>query len=308
VHEIYAQWREVFDSYDPPRAAVAEAWVDSSRVPLYARPESLGQAFNFDLLQADFDAGQFRRIVTDNLALAAASGSSSTWVLSNHDVVRHATRYGLPDPARDPLAKPGESWLGTGGVEPALDRAGGLRRARAATLFLLGLPGSAYLYQGEELGLHEVAEIPAAQRQDPTFFRSAGAEVGRDGCRVPLPWAGSGDSLGFGAVGAHLPQPGWFAELAVERQAAEPSSTLALYRRALRLRREWQVAERLSWVDTGRADVLHFRRPGGWSVITNFGNEPFLLDPRIEPALVSADASAGVLPGATTAWLPPRGW
>src|SRR6478609_2552022 len=106
VHEIYAQWREVFDSYDPPRAAVAEAWVDSSRVPLYARPESLGQAFNFDLLLADFDAAQFRRIVTDNLALAAASGSSSTWVLSNHDVVRHATRYGLPDPAREAQGHP----------------------------------------------------------------------------------------------------------------------------------------------------------------------------------------------------------
>ena len=166
VHEVYAEWRTVFDSYDPPRTAVAEAWVHKSRVPLYASRESLGQAFNFDLLQADFDAGQFRRVVQENLELAHASGSSSTWVLSNHDVVRHATRYGLPHPPRDaagdPARKHGADWVVSGGVSPELDRAAGERRARAATLFMLALPGASYLYQGEELGLHEVAEIGRA--------------------------------------------------------------------------------------------------------------------------------------------------
>ena len=131
VHEIYAEWRAVFNSYDPPRTAVAEAWVHPSRVPLYASIESLGQAFNFDLLEADFDAGQFRRIVADNLELAAQSGSSTTWVLSNHDVVRHATRYGLPQKGAAETA-PAKQWLLSGGAEPVLDRALGLRRARAA--------------------------------------------------------------------------------------------------------------------------------------------------------------------------------
>ena len=240
VHDVYAEWRAVLDAYDPPRTAVAEAWVAPSRVPLYASATSLGQAFNFDLLEADFDAEQFRTVVENNLALAARSGSSSTWVLSNHDVVRHATRYGLPAPGRTPDGRPanrhGREWLLGGGVGD-LDVAGGLRRARAATLFLLGLPGSAYLYQGEELGLHEVADIPDELRQDPTHARSGGFDVGRDGCRVPLPWASAGPSFGFGPGPAHLPQPGWMASYAVAEQEDDPASTLNLYRRALQLRR-----------------------------------------------------------------------
>lgn len=308
VHDIYAEWRELFDSYDPPRTAVAEAWVPSHRVPRYASPESLGQAFNFDLLEADFDAAQFRRIVSDNLALAAESGSSSTWVLSNHDVVRHPTRYGLP-PAPEDSTSPtrhGGDWLIQGGDEEQLDRPGGLRRATAATLFLLALPGSAYLYQGEELGLHEVADIPEEERQDPTFFRTGGAEIGRDGCRVPLPWTSSGPSFGFGASGAHLPQPSWFAECAVEVQDADAASTLSLYRRALGLRHELQAAEQLEWIDTGRDDVLWFRRPNGWQVVTNFGTEPFELPADLQVVLSSDGDPSGSVPGETTVWLTPR--
>ena len=305
VHEVYAEWRRVFDSYDPPRTAVAEAWVDKSRIPLYASRESLGQAFNFDLLQADFDAGQFRRVVQDNLELAHASGSSSTWVLSNHDVVRHATRYGLPHPPRlpngEPARKHGSDWVASGGVSPVLDRAAGERRARGATLFMLALPGASYLYQGEELGLHEVAEIDASQRQDPTFLRSGGEDFGRDGCRVPLPWRPDGSSFGFGADGAHLPQPAWFADYAVSVEEADAGSTLALYRRALALRRTLQGAERLDWVDTGRDDVLRFRRPGGWEVVTNFGDEPYALD--LGDVLVaSGELRVGSVPAATTVW------
>ncbi|QIG40953.1 glycoside hydrolase family 13 protein [Microbacterium sp. 4R-513] len=306
VHDIYAEWRRVFDEYDPPRSAVAEAWVDSSRVPLYARPESLGQAFNFDLLQADFDAAEFRRIVTDNLTLAAASRSSSTWVLSNHDVVRHATRYGLPPLGREHRGrgaeKQGAAWLRAGGPESALDREGGVRRAVAASMFLLALPGSAYIYQGEELGLHEVADIGAGERQDPTFFRTEGEEVGRDGCRVPLPWQSEGSSFGFGADGAHLPQPEWFGSFAVDAQAGRSGSVLELYRRALRLRHELQTDEQLEWIETGRDDVLHFRRPNGWEVVTNFGTEPYPLDRSIV-VLSSAGDAAGTVPGESTVWL-----
>ncbi|MBF0817147.1 glycoside hydrolase family 13 protein [Microbacterium paludicola] len=306
VHEIYAEWRALFDSYDPPRTAVAEAWVPSHRVPRYASPESLGQAFNFDLLEADFDAAQFRRIVSDNLALAAESGSSSTWVLSNHDVVRHPTRYGLPPAPADSTSptRHGGDWLINGGDEAQLDRPGGLRRAKAATLFLLALPGSAYLYQGEELGLHEVADIPEEERQDPTFFRTGGAEIGRDGCRVPLPWTASGPSLGFGSSGAHLPQPGWFRDVAVELQDADPASTLSLYRRALALRHELQTAEQLEWIDTGRDDVLWFRRPNGWQVVTNFGTDPFDLPADVEVVL-SSDGGDRVVPGEATVWIAP---
>ncbi len=306
VHEVYAEWRRVFNSYDPPRTAVAEAWVDPSRVPLYASAESLGQAFNFDLLEADFDAGQVRRIVADNLALAASSGSSTTWVLSNHDVVRHATRYGLPHPERDasgrPSRKHGNEWLLSGGTEPALDAEAGLRRARAASMFVLGLPGSAYVYQGEELGLQEVADIPEAERQDPTFFRSPGADIGRDGCRVPIPWTESGSSFGFGEGGSHLPQPEWFGAMSVEAQEDDPASTLNLYRRALHLRDELQTAEELAWIDTGRDDVLAFARPNGWTVVTNFGDEPAEL-PTGEILLASAELAGDRLPGATTVWL-----
>ena len=170
VHEIYAEWRKVFDSYDPPRTAVAEAWVSTpERRAKYASAEGLGQAFNFDLLVADFDAAEFRRIIADNLAQATLSGSSTTWVLSNHDVTRHATRYGLP-PLDGRAVKQGVEWVRAGGPEDQLDREQGRRRAEAATMLLLGLPGSTYLYQGEELGLHEVAEITPEQRQDPAFF------------------------------------------------------------------------------------------------------------------------------------------
>ncbi|HEX5729909.1 glycoside hydrolase family 13 protein [Microbacterium sp.] len=314
VHEVYAEWRAVFNSYSPPRTAVAEAWVDRSRIPLYASPESLGQAFNFDLLEADFDAAQFRRIVQDNLELAAASDSSTTWVLSNHDVVRHASRYGLPHPERGddgrPTLKHGNEWLLSGGSEPVLDRAGGLRRARAATLFVLALPGSAYLYQGEELGLHEVAEIEDVFRQDPTFFRSPGVDVGRDGCRVPLPWTSTGESFGFGGVNAHLPQPRWFGEVSVEAEEQDPHSTLTLYRRALALRHELQTDEQLEWVETGRADVLQFVRPNGWTVVTNFGADDYELSPADLEAtsgvvLSSAEVPFGVVPGECTIWLGP---
>jgi alpha-glucosidase len=300
VHEIYAEWRAVFNSYSPPRTAVAEAWVERARRPRYASPEGLGQAFNFDLLEADFGADAFRRIVDDNLDLAAESGSSSTWVLSNHDVVRHATRYGLPVPA-DPKEKRGAAWLLSGGPEAELDRKRGLRRALAATLFLLGLPGSAYLYQGEELGLHEVADIPPDRRQDPAYFRNPGVDLGRDGCRVPLPWTPERPSFGFGTGEAHLPQPDWFAGLAVSVQDGDPWSTLALYRSAIRLRSELLRGEALEWVPSDPS-VVHFRRSGGWEVVTNFGDHDAPL-PAGGVLLASMPVQGGRLPAEATVWL-----
>jgi alpha-glucosidase len=300
VQEVYAEWRRVFEEYDPPRTAVAEAWVHSSRRPRYASREGLGQAFSFDLLEASWDAAEFRSVVEENLTEAAQTGASSTWVLSNHDVVRHASRYGLPPGNRLEVSL---AWLGSDGAEPRLDRETGLRRARAATLLMLALPGSAYLYQGEELGLHEVADLPAAVLQDPLWQRSGHTIKGRDGCRVPLPWTRSGTSLGFGANGAHLPQPAWFAAVSVEAQEGDPASTLALYRAALRLRRRLQGEERLTWAEPSASGVLHLVRPGGWHSVTNFSATPVPLPPG-DPLLASGTLPGdGTLPADTTVWL-----
>ena len=303
VHEIYAEWREVFNEYNPPRTAVAEAWVHATRRARYASPQGLGQAFNFDLLQADFDADEFHEIITRNLAEATATGASSTWVFSNHDVVRHATRYGLPmGGGVHAKGQDGKGWLLAGAPAEELDVELGLRRARAASLLMLALPGSAYLYQGEELGLQEVAEIPDSERQDPSFFRNKGVEIGRDGCRVPLPWATEGASFGFGEGRSHLPQPAWFGRYAVDAQDGVAGSTLELYRKALKLRRELQTAEELEWVETGNPKVLQFTRHGGWQSVTNFGAEPVEL-PAGEVLLSSAPLDGKLLPGNTTVWL-----
>jgi alpha-glucosidase len=295
VHDIYRDWRKLFDEYHPPRMAVAEAWVPAHRRVRFASPEGLGQAFNFDLLLTEWDAAAFHGVIDDNLALAGAAGASSTWVLSNHDKLRHVTRYSLPN-GTDLVA-----WLRDGATDPAPDLSRGLRRARAATLLALALPGSAYLYQGEELGLPEVTDLPDEVRQDPTFFRSRGAEKGRDGCRVPLPWRSSGPSFGFGADGAHLPQPDWFAEYSVETQLADPASTLRFYIDAVAARRSLLAEEELTWLDS-LVDVVAFQRPGGWVSMTNFGSTPVPL-PQGRMVLSSQPVTGTDLPGETTVWL-----
>jgi alpha-glucosidase len=302
VHDIYAEWRRVFNEYDPPRAGVAEAWVHPSRRPRYASPDGLGQAFNFDLLEANWRAGEFQRVITDSLAEAQRHGASTTWVLSNHDVVRHASRYGLPAEDHRESTENAKTWLVSNGTAPELDRELGLRRARAATLLMLALPGSAYLYQGEELGLHEVADLPADVIQDPVFSRSGGGEKGRDGCRVPLPWAAGGPSFGFGAGAAHLPQPAWFGPLSVEAQEHDPASTLSMYREALGWRCALRTAERLDWVAGGDGQVLHFARPGGWQSVTNFGPVAVPLPPGTV-LVASGPLADGQLPPDTTAWI-----
>jgi len=296
VHDIYREWRQVFNEYDPPRTAVAEAWVPAHRRSRYASPEGLGQAFNFDLLEATWDGPTFARIIDNNLELARESGASSTWVLSNHDVVRHASRYALPD------GTDLEAWLRHDGAEPRPDEERGRRRARAATLLTLALPGSAYLYQGEELGLPEVADLPADVLQDPTFFRSAGAQKGRDGCRVPLPWASDGPTLGFGDALAHLPVPADFDRFSVESQEVDPGSTLAFYRLALAERRRLQSGETLEWLTDVPATVVAFTRPGGWTSVTNFGSEPVPLPPG-RVVVASSPVDGRSVPAETTVWL-----
>ncbi|KUN75971.1 alpha-amylase [Streptomyces griseoruber] len=300
VHEIYRDWRRVLDSYSPPRTAVAEAWVPGARRALYARPDELNQAFNFEYLQAPWDADAIRRVITDSLATARAVGASATWVLSNHDVVRHPSRLMLP-PGTDENA-----WLLSGGTAPAVDEARGLRRARAATLLMLALPGSSYVYQGEELGLPEVAGLPVDVLRDPLWEQTGRTRKGRDGCRVPLPWTAAGPSYGFGAGGAWLPQPEWFARYAVEAQDGVAGSTLELYRTALRLRRKLFDGEEPTWLPDTPPGVLAFARSGGRRCVTNLSATPVPLPPG-EVLLSSTPLPDGTgpnpLPPDTTVWL-----
>lgn len=300
VHEIYAEWREVFNEYHPPRTAVAEAWVQTSRRARYASPQGLGQAFNFDLLTANWDLAEYRAVIDENLRMARGTGASSTWVLSNHDVTRHATRYGLPQCAGD-RSQDGKAWLKARGRSPVLDVELGVRRASAATLLLLALPGSTYLYQGEELGLHEAPDIPDEARQDPTFTRTRGADPGRDGCRVPLPWTTTGPSYGFGSGAPHLPQPAWFAEYSVEAEERRPDSPLSLYRRALAVRRNLTRSEVITWHDE-EPGVLHLEREGGWHCVTTFASSTELPPGDVILASIPLHGSSR-LPSDSTAWV-----
>ena len=295
IHEIYRTWRTVFDEYSPPRVAVAETAAGPERRALYARADELGQAFDFDLLDTEWDADDLRSTISRCLAGAQLSGSMPTWTLSNHDIVRHASRLALP------AGTDMNRWLLSGGTEPLPNAEQGVRRARAAVMLLLALPGSTYLYQGEELGLLEVADLPGDVLQDPQWVRYAFTRKGRDGCRVPLPWEPSGPSFGFGPGGSHLPMPAWFADYSVQRQAGEPGSMLELYRAAIRERRGLLAGESFTWHE-GPHDVLWFVRDGGWTCITNVGTAPVPL-PAGEVVLSSGALASGQLPGETTVWL-----
>jgi alpha-glucosidase len=277
VHEIYRSWRAVFDEYQPPVMAVAETWTPtSSRTYLYARREELGQVFDFSLLKSRWDGESYRRVIQRSLEdhhRHADDGGGLTWVLSNHDVPRHASRLALP------TGVDVEAWLLSGGRHPRIAPDLSRRRARAAALLLLALPGSAYVYQGEELGLPEVADLPVECLQDPVWFRTKGALRGRDGCRVPLPWTRAGSSFGFGDGHAWLPQPSWFADYSVEVQERDVGSTLNLYRTAIALRRSLLTTDStVEWCD-GQPDLLHFRRTNGWECVVNFGDRPRDLPP-----------------------------
>jgi alpha-glucosidase len=303
VHEIYAEWRRIFDSYDPPRYAVGEASVHPTRRARYASADSLGQAFNFAMQDADWRPEHYLQVINTGLADMINFGSTTSWLLGCHDTPRVATRYGLPLDEVRSAQQVAREWLLTDGATPRLDRALGERRARAAIMILLALPGSVYIYQGDELGLHEVADLPRESLEDPMASRST-TEKGRDGCRVPLPWTVGRPSYGFGSQLGHLPQPEWFGAYAVSVQEADPDSTLNLYRRALALRDQLFARSGHSWIES-EPSVLHFERPGRVRCVTNFGAEPIAL-PDGEVLLSSVPVDGGRLPCDTTVWLRPR--
>jgi len=296
VHEIYRQWRSVLDAHPGQQILVAEAWVQpAERLAAYVRPDEMHQAFNFEYLEAAWSADAQRTVIERSLAATDKVGAPTTWVLSNHDVLRHATRLALPIGAARPR--------GIGANDPQPDTALGLRRARAATLLMLALPGSAYLYQGEELGLPEHTTLPDEVRQDPTWRRTDHTERGRDGCRVPIPWEADSPSYGFGPTDASwLPQPPVWAEYALDRQRDVPGSTYELYRTALRLRRELGLgAGRLRWLESPE-DVLAYC-VDEVTVVTNFGAEPVSLPPGTEPLIASGPLNgSGRVPTDVTVW------
>lgn len=297
VHDIYREWHAVLAEYGPDRILAGEAWVEPlAKLAAWVRPDEMHQTFNFSYLETPWQAEPLRAVVDDSIAAFGSVGAPSTWVLSNHDVIRHATRLGLtpPPPQGQGLGPRSES-------HP--DEVVGLRRARAATAFMLALPGSSYLYQGEELGLPEVIDLPDSARQDPSFFRTAGETYGRDGCRVPLPWESDAPGAGFGPGEASwLPQPESWREYARDAQAGIPGSTLELYRTLLALRREHGLgAGELAWLPSDDAEVLSFRN-GSVVVVANTGaGEAPLPEGRVLAS--SGPVAEGRLPGDTTVWL-----
>jgi alpha-glucosidase len=296
VHDIYRAWRAVADQY-PGRALIGEIWLpDAARLASYLN--ELHTVFNFPYLCCPWDASQLRAVIDSTLELHAAAGAPATWVLSNHDVDRHVSRYGRADTSfaldRRDHSQPVDLALGT-------------RRARAAALLTMALPGAVYIYQGEELGLWEVEDIPAQLRRDPIWYRTGGADPGRDGSRVPLPWSGPEPPFGFSPPDAAkppwLPQPAAWRELTAEAETGEPDSMLELYRTALRIRRaEPALGDgHLSWLPAPDR-VLAFDR-GGVLCVANLSAAPVELPAHTEILLASGPLPDGQLPPDTAAWL-----
>ncbi|MBP2370597.1 glycoside hydrolase family 13 protein [Pseudonocardia parietis] len=314
VHEVYRSWRAIGDSYDPPKVFVAEAWVpDPERLARYLRPDELQTAFSFNFLTAAWLADDLRRNIDDAIAENTAVGAPATWVLSNHDVCRHPSRL-----ARKPEA--GRGWLLDDVLDLPADPELGLRRARAATLLMLALPGTAYLYQGEEFGLPEVEDIPVEQLDDPTWELSGHSKRGRDGCRVPLPWAANEPSFGFSvnarSAGAALSDPAWlpqpevFARHAADVQESDPDSVLHLYRDALAIRHAHPAlgGGTLTWLDSPEGTLALARTSNegesGFTALVNVSSSPVSLPEDAEVLLASGPLTArDEVPADTTVWL-----
>ncbi|HMD23755.1 MAG TPA: glycoside hydrolase family 13 protein, partial [Streptosporangiaceae bacterium] len=307
VHDIYRAWRAVAEKY-PGGVLIGEVWLaDSARLARYLRPDELHTVFNFPYLCCPWDAARLRAVIDSTLEFHAALGAPATWVLSNHDVDRHVSRYGRADTSfgldRRDHGQPVDTELGT-------------RRARAAALLTMALPGSVYVYQGEELGLWEVEDIPDERRRDPIWHRTGGADPGRDGSRVPLPWTGPEPPFGFSPPDATaqpwLPQPKEWRDLTVETETGDPDSMLELYRRALRIRRA-EPALGAASADPGMTwlpapdGVLAFDR-GGVACLANLSASPVKLPRHTAILLASGPLPGGLLPPDTAAWLriPPR--
>jgi alpha-glucosidase len=297
VHEVYRAWRQVADSYDGDRALIGEVWMpEVERFANYLRPDELHAAFNFDFLGCAWDAGLMRACIDRTLHAHAAVGAPATWVLSNHDVTRHVTRYGrkLTTFSFD---------LNLDGTPVDLEL--GTRRARAAALLSLSLPGATYVYQGEELGLWENENIPPEQFQDPMWERRGHS---RDGCRVPLPWNSDEQPFGFSPADASappwLPQPAEWKDRTVQAQTGDPNSMLELYRSAIALRRREPGlhSPAMTWLPSA-PDTLAYTRGDSFACVVNMSGSAIEL-PEYQTCLLASSPLDGVyLPPDTAVWL-----
>jgi alpha-glucosidase len=279
----------------------------------YVEPDQFHQSFTFDLLLSPWNALSFHKAAARSYQALHDAGATLTWALNNHDAHRVVTRYGRAD------AHLMSSWTGSNLVnsDAPVDLELGHRRARAAALLILGLPGAAYLYMGEELGLPEVLDIPDAERQDPIFARTEGREKGRDGCRVPMPWTTDSASLsGFStssSVKAWMPQPEGWGSMSVEIQEQLADSMLHLYRQALQLRpRLVDEGEDIEFVGDGADGLFSFTR-GSYAVVVNtsadfveipatlVANRSVILE-SVNGAMTNRDGSK-LLAGNTAVWL-----
>jgi len=300
LHDIYRSWRAIADEYPGTRILVGELWLpDVDRFALYLRPGELHTAFNFDFMSQPWDAAGMRASIDATLAAHAPVEAPATWLISNHDVTRPVTRFGQQDTSFAFVRKR----RGT-----PTDLALGMRRARAASLLCAALPGSLYIYQGDELGLEEVQDLPEHQLEDPMHFRSGGADPGRDGCRVPLPWSGAARPFGFSPGDASaepwLRQPATWADKTVDAQLGDPGSILNLYRDALRIRRlDPDLGDGpLRWL-AAPDHVLAFARGDRFVAMTNLSPAPIALPDAATVLLASADLDEGRLPPDASAWL-----
>ncbi|MGB3441173.1 MAG: glycoside hydrolase family 13 protein [Actinophytocola sp.] len=295
LHDIYRSWRAVADSYAEPRVLVGEIWLaDPERFARYLRPDEMHTAFNFDFMMRPWAPDQLRAAIVSTLDAHRPVGAPATWVLSNHDVTRAVTRYGRADSSFG---------FGARRFGTPTDLVLGTSRARAAALLTGALPGSLYVYQGDELGLPEVEDLPLDVLQDPMHFRSNGVDPGRDGCRVPLPWTTDGPSFGFGGPKPWLPQPADWGSRSVEAQDGEPASMLTLYRSMIAIRRAEPGlrGDEFTWLSTPD-DVLGFRR-GDVLCVVNLGDTAADLPAHAEVLLCSGVLTGGTLPPDTAAWL-----
>ncbi|WP_187977464.1 glycoside hydrolase family 13 protein [Mycetocola sp. JXN-3] len=301
VHEIYRDWHKVLAEYEGDRVLAAEAWINPlSKMAKWVRPDEMHQAFNFPYLETAWDAQALRPVIDESLEAFGAVGAPATWVLSNHDVVRHASRLALT--AENPQGH------GIGPKSPGQPmREVGLQRARAASAFMLALPGGAYMYQGEELGLPEVINLPDEARQDPTWFRTNGERYGRDGCRVPLPWEPGTTAYGFNTTGeSWLPQPEDWDDYSRAAQQGVAGSTLTLYTTALELRKRLDLGlGSVEWIENLPDTVIGFRN-GDVIVLGNTATTDWEIPAELAelPVLLASTTIAGnILPGDATIWL-----
>lgn len=295
VHEIFRSWRKILDSYPGERVMCGEAYVlPLSFMALWVRGDEFHQTFNFRYLDSNWDAKIIFTTINESFSAFDSVGAPSTWVLSNHDVIRHASRFG-GDYGRATASD------GISSNDPQPDLQLGLAKARGATLFTLALPGSMYLYQGEELGLPEHSTLDNQYRQDPTFSRTEGKRVGRDGARVPLPWeANASSSNGFSPNGAAwLPQPDSYSSYSRDKQTDVEGSTLEMYREALELRKKLELGSgSFEWVPEYTSDTALAFKNLGILVIHNFGTDSIPL-PEGDLLATSAPATVNIAPNQT---------